>query len=262
MMFNSVALTATFAAAVLGAALPVADPTVAKRDHIESLDVWQAVNATEEYSRETDDAWIKVDMKFPMTIFDKSDSTIYFSMNGLISLSKPGSERSLPSKECTLGSSCLPESTVALNWEDLYIKPKTGSGTVTWTYHDATLRPEIREHYHMSWALCSKAASGGDGGDNGCGAGARYFNLNYFKNQPGIFHISYSNNAVKEFHNWGVIGAQSLGSGEKMQTELPVEAAQESHYNFDGVDYSSYSSCVIIDTIKKTTTWPKDTKDC
>ncbi|KAK6335568.1 hypothetical protein TWF696_002339 [Orbilia brochopaga] len=266
MISQSIALTAAFAAVALGAALPAVDSTkgsLEKRDHIEFLDIWQADNATEKYSRETDDAWKRVHLRFPMTIFGKSDTTVYFSMNGLISLGKPGIGRVLPSESCTFGSSCLPDNTLALDWTDLYIPPESGSQSVAWTYHDATLRPDIREHYHISWNVCAKGQPA-TATPGSCGDAARSFNLNYYKNKPGVFYIQYSAVGKKDFpKNYGVIGAQSLTSNEKLEFELPSKPSNvEEPFIVGGVDYSRARSCVIIDTNKKTVTTPINDESC
>ncbi|KAF3909868.1 hypothetical protein ABW21_db0205970 [Orbilia brochopaga] len=262
MVYTNIALTATFAAVALGAALPPAG-NLAKRDHVESLDVFQASNATEQYSRDTDDAWVKVDMKFPMTMFGKSDSTVYFSMNGLISLGKPGNDRLLPSESCTLGSSCLPDNTLALDWTDLYIPPNAGDQSVTWVYHDAVLRPDIREHYHIGWSVCSKTPDA-TAKPGTCGTAARTFTLNYYKNKPGVFHIRYDSTNKEDFpKNFGVIGVQSFSSSEKLEFELPEKATIPGKpLIIDGVDYGRGTTCIIIDTNTKTVTAPTKEDQC
>ncbi|KAJ6257617.1 hypothetical protein Dda_7404 [Drechslerella dactyloides] len=264
MLLGAVSLTAAFVATAFGAALPLVDPpkSLEKRDYVESYEVWEINdNSTEEYSRETDDAWSKVELKFPMTIFDKSSSTVWFSMNGLISLDEPSANPSIPTKQlpidpasCGLGSSCLPKNTLALMWQDLFMPIGVEGLAVEWIYHEPSLRPDIGHHYHIIFNVCDKKAVLSDGipkETKKCGKATRFFGLNYYENKPGVFHISW--HFDKEVTNPGVIGAQAYP--KYIQVPYPGNIDLP-----DNPDY--YVSCIILDTVKGTTIVPKDRKDC
>ncbi|KAK6336280.1 hypothetical protein TWF696_001842 [Orbilia brochopaga] len=262
MLLDLVALITAFAATTFGAALPAGDPTnsLDKRDTVESADIWKIDDdSTEEYSRETDDAWSKVELKFPMQIFDKSSTTIWLSMNGLISLDEPSSNPSVPARDfpidpasCGLGTSCVSNNTVAVMWQDLYMPPIGANGdlSVEWVHHYPSLSPEIGYHYHFIWSVCDKktAAGGIPTGMKKCGKASRLFVLNYYENQPGVFHMSW--NFDPDVTTSGVIGVQAYP--KYMQIPLPENMPSEKY---------PYS-CAILDTVKNIAVVPRTRAAC
>ncbi|KAF3935144.1 hypothetical protein ABW20_dc0104102 [Dactylellina cionopaga] len=260
MLFKEVALTIAFAATALGAVIPTVENTHShkKRDHAESVDIWQtSKTATEEYSQKTDNEWKQVHLKFPMTIFNKSATYVYFSMNGLISLDKPTKALSVPEKDFPIdsavcnkaGSSCIPDNTVALLWQDLFM-PKNGSYSVSWVYHDAVLAPQIRRHYHFTWSVCDKAGALTATGE--CSPSAtRFFQMNYYENAPGVFHILYYN-APKDSKLPGIVGAQSYPQYLQVQ-DIPHTVRPDEGFSI---------SCLILDTSSNTIKYPTKYEDC
>ncbi|KAJ6257643.1 hypothetical protein Dda_7430 [Drechslerella dactyloides] len=258
-----VALNIVLAAAtVLGAALPSTGDvskqsvsTVNKRDFSINDEVWIGdENTTEEYSRATDDAWTHIKLEFPMKIFGKSDTNVYFSMNGLISLSKPGKGPALPPKKfpvgpASCGSSCIPENTIALLWQDLYLPPRKSGLGVQWVYHEPTTSaPHLGHHYHMFWTACQKGVPFGkpDFPEKPCGDATRSVQLNYYENRPGIFYLTwrYIPDDLKDSF---VIGAQAYP--KYLSAKYP------------GIWPDSDAACLILDTQKKTVT-PEDPNKC
>ncbi|KAF3910351.1 hypothetical protein ABW21_db0209565 [Orbilia brochopaga] len=193
--------------------------TVHKRDHAKSLDIMQSrPNLTEAYSLETDNKWIKIDTEFPVRMFSISSTSIYISMNGLISLEPPvegclsTSNKALPiepSSDTSQDPSCIPQNSVAAFWRDLWFPPNTTDLNVRWTWHDA-IGHHIGHHYHIEWRACDKASSLSDipSSPTKGGAAVRAIQLNFYQSMPGFFYISYSDGTPKHLRE-ATIGAQS-----------------------------------------------------
>ncbi|KAF3909115.1 hypothetical protein ABW21_db0205922 [Orbilia brochopaga] len=220
-----------------------------RRDYVITNDVyWSNVNTTEEYSQATDDAWAEVQLEFPMTIFDKSSSKVYFSMNGLISLSNPGQISSLPPKNLPIdpancGSSCIPDNTLALLWQDLYIPPKTPDLGVNWVYHEpSTSAPQLGHHYHIFWTVCQKGVpiDKPDSEDAPpCGNATRTVQLNYYEKRPGMFYITWSD-IPDDLKDPFIVGAQAY----------PKYLSGKYPGVYPGYPYKQ--GCLILDTQKDT----------
>ncbi|KAJ6257540.1 hypothetical protein Dda_7325 [Drechslerella dactyloides] len=233
--------------------------TIEKRDYLESLDVWESgPKTTAEYSHESDDAWQKVELKFPMTIFGKASSTVWISMNGLLCIDDPtGLRPSVPSQKLPVGPSqcndggCIPDTCLATLWSDLYIPANSATYDygVSWTYHEPANRPEIGHHYHIRWVGCDKSTTGVT--ENCDQKNKRVVQLNLYEKQAGRFHISF---AGMEDSVPGIIGAQS--SGKAVQMSKPA--------NFPAPDPESRYACVIVDTTtpEGVITVPQNSKSC
>ncbi|EWC46025.1 hypothetical protein DRE_04818 [Drechslerella stenobrocha 248] len=268
MLFKGIALTATLATTVLGAAMrmPVFDSVSQvhanrKRDYLVVDEIWQSYQtATPEYSHKTDDQWLKVHLKFPMKIYGKSSSVVYFNMNGLISLDKPSKALSVPAKDLPVDSvscsnnrasySCIPDNTVALLWQDLFI-PTNGTFSVAWVYHDAVLQSNIRRHYHINWKVCDKTATAVTATGECSPSAYRSFSLNYFENTPGVFHLQY-HNIPKNTTLPGIVGAQSYPQHMQAQ-EAPNMVLEREGFSM---------SCLIMDTNTGTFKYPTQSNQC
>ncbi|KAJ6259713.1 hypothetical protein Dda_5351 [Drechslerella dactyloides] len=197
---ESIALTAAFVATVLGATLPA---SLAKRDHRASLDVWQRdKSVSDEYSYETDDAWAKVDLIFPMVLYNKTVATknAWMSMNGIVSFDEPGSCSTVPNQarlpigpnDHGDGKGCLPENSVAAYWQDLWMPPKTSAllGTYIWNVPSQPTKSRSMSFY---WFVCDKVSTGRCGGfyTNPAGNATKEFSVGVYENEPNVIHFSY-----------------------------------------------------------------------
>ncbi|KAK6336294.1 hypothetical protein TWF696_001856 [Orbilia brochopaga] len=220
---------------------------VNKRDYLAAEDAWTGnVNTTEEWSRATDDAWIEVQLEFPMRIFDESSTKIYISMNGLLSLTDPGKISSLPPKSLPIdpascGSPCIPDNTLAVLWQDLYIPPNMPGLTVEWAYHEPTTSvPQLGHHYHFFWTLCQKGAHiGTPGPGKPCGDATRQVLMNYYEKRPGMFYLTWTD-IPDDLKQPFVVGAQAYPKY--------LSGAYPGKYQ------DSNQACLILDTQKNTAT--------
>ncbi|KAK6336271.1 hypothetical protein TWF696_001833 [Orbilia brochopaga] len=267
-MLLKAALTTTFVTAALSAALPATHyntRSLEKRDYITQDTTWSTNGrTTDEEASALDDAWTKYELEFPMTIYDKSSSTIWVSMNGLMCVDDPtGLGPSVPPRNLPVDPSncndggCIPNNCLALFWDDLYM-PRTNHITyqLHWTYHiPNTTAPEIGEHYHILFRACSKTSLVGDVNPyDACPTdGVRTITMDLFAKQPGRFHIGYVR--MKDGVQ-GIIGAQSYsgqGSPRYLQTTKPN--------NFGKGQYPD-TACLIVDTQTNVITVPTDSSDC
>ncbi|KAK6344374.1 hypothetical protein TWF696_008013 [Orbilia brochopaga] len=209
------------------------------------LSMW---NMTEEYSVETDNKWVAVDTQFPVLLFKESSTTMYISMNGLVSFTPPedgclsSSNRALPvgpSSDASQDPSCIPQNTVAAFWKDLWFPPNTIDLRVHWKLYDVVSGNDNR--YRIEWRTCDKASSS----DNVptaptlSGASARAIQLSFYQSKPGLFYINYSGGTAKHLRE-ATIGAQSYPDFVQV-ADIPESVT-------DATDV-----CVTLDTNKRTT---------
>ncbi|KAK6336202.1 hypothetical protein TWF696_001765 [Orbilia brochopaga] len=257
------AVAAAFLGTVLSAALPASGSNKAsldKRDHVKALYIWNTgpgFNNPSSYPQETDDAWQKVELEFPIQIFDKSNTTAWISMNGIFCLDDPtGLGPSVPATSLPVGASqcngkgCLPSTCVLPFWGDYYLPKKSEKArSVRLTYHYPSTAPQVGHHYHVGWDVCSKASQASSAAQHAdCGDQGYEFQMNIFKSHPGKFYIYYFN---MPDHTPGIIGAQSLpnfiqASGSSQNAAGPKKKV----------------TCAIIDTIAGTVITGGKREDC
>ncbi|KAK6355103.1 hypothetical protein TWF696_004227 [Orbilia brochopaga] len=152
------------------------------------------------YVKENDDTWIKLDLLFPIKIFDKTSKVAYISVNGIFSIDEPVADQpSVPEQplpvdpaKCgtTPGAGCLPGTAIAAFWRDLQLSNTGFYGTVVtmqYTYHPGNVTP----HYHIYWALCDKAVDMTPVKDTRCGKASRYVRMTFWQENPGVFMFEY-----------------------------------------------------------------------
>ncbi|KAF3923620.1 hypothetical protein ABW21_db0204555 [Orbilia brochopaga] len=223
---------------------------------------------TTEDTRKTDDAWQRVDLRFPVSIYDQSSTTLWFSMNGLMCLNNPkGLGPSVPPRpfpfdpsKCP-GSGCIPDYCLAFLWDDFYLPRGTaayGDYQVFYIYHEPeyVAPANIGHHYHFYYDICYKKRSpgGADPYPATCAPGSTVgITLNIYEKQPGRFHISYRG---MEDSAPGIIGFQSfygLNPPKYLQTHKPA--------NFPN-NNGTKLACLIVDTEANYIALPGTAKDC
>ncbi|KAF3910215.1 hypothetical protein ABW21_db0202449 [Orbilia brochopaga] len=248
MFFHTVALTVGAAIAALVTAAPTNPSSLQKRDYFEFVNVWDNRNDTSEaYSRSTDEAWARVDFRYPIQIFNTTSSVAYISMDGLISFEEPSASASIPSQPlpvdpntCGEGRGCIARTALAALWTDLYIMPNpinlnNSKLNVTSAYHERNHADGTTRYHTFRWWACDKAISSVSR-SGGCGFGRRFVKVDYADNEPGVFKIVYAGKygaPSSDAKPAGVIGVQSYP--HFLTTEFPVSK-----------DLASGVSCVTI----------------
>ncbi|KAJ6261136.1 hypothetical protein Dda_3802 [Drechslerella dactyloides] len=178
---------------------------------------------------DTDDAWVKVDLEVPITIFGKTSNVAWFSMNGIISIDDPKGmrtvpERPLPVDPATCSSTpdqgCVPATAIMPLWRDLSMKAKTATlGLVmVYTYH----APANVPHYHILWNVCDKAEPmDSTPMSPTCGKALRYFRLTYSLDRPGYFTLEYPMSPDSK-NIAGYIGVQSMQPGNPQNMTVNI----------------------------------------
>ncbi|KAJ6261083.1 hypothetical protein Dda_3748 [Drechslerella dactyloides] len=214
MLFKAVVVGATLVTVAAAAVLPVVrrddpvfnpDPSWPKPWR---KDLLSANKSTPDaYIIANDDTWIKLDLDFPIKIFDKTSTTAYISVNGIFSIDEPvAGQPSVPEQKLpvdpakcgtTPGAGCLPGTAIAAFWRDLQLTNTGAYGTgLGWqyTYHPGNETP----HYHIYWFLCDKAVSMAPIGDTRCGKATRYIRMTFWQQNPGVFMFEYLMNDGSE----------------------------------------------------------------
>ncbi|KAF3909040.1 hypothetical protein ABW21_db0201116 [Orbilia brochopaga] len=258
MLLEAVALTTAFATIALSAVLPAPHHdarSLKKRDYVTFGEVYrfnytESPDQLESAAKEFDDAWSKVELVFPMTIYDKSSTTIWISMNGLICLDNPtGLGPSIPPRNFPIvpnqcnGGGCIPDHCIAVFWDDLYIPYAGQLLAVRYVYHVPNdTAPAYGPHYHVSWDVCSKShIDPSIDPYKGCPKDAgRSFVVNIIENQPGRFPISFIGmpDGIE-----GIVGAQSYSgqaSPKFVQTTKPP--------NWPKQQLEGRKACLRLDT--------------
>ncbi|KAJ6257579.1 hypothetical protein Dda_7364 [Drechslerella dactyloides] len=256
----------------LSAVLPIKDDCghdglsksgLVKRDYSQHLDVWLSNPKNPDsatFSSETDDAWYKLDLKFPFTFFGKTSSTAWISMNGFITLDEPTSSKSSGRNvpfPADPASNDVPQSMVAPLWRDLWMAPFVKDLSVSWNYNLPT-RPGPENDgpsYSFYWSACDKAVPATNGSDSEpfapCGPATRWFGASYFKNKPGIWSFRLMGDYADKVE--GTVGIQSYPSF--MVASYPPPTKFE--FN-EGLK----RACMILDTNTNTTSVPEDQLKC
>ncbi|KAK6355054.1 hypothetical protein TWF696_004180 [Orbilia brochopaga] len=217
---GAVVLLITTASSAFIPTRPDAAPQTGPTPHVTYI--WQSSESTTDAEvHDTDDAWIKVDLEIPITIFGKTSNVAWFSMNGIISIDDPKDirtvpERSLPVDPAACASTpekgCIPATAIVPLWRDFSMKAKSpGLGVfMVYTYHPPLYGP----HYHIVWGLCDKAVSMDPTSNfpSGCGKAYRYFRLTFYSDNPGYFMLEYPMSQDSE-NVGGFIGVQSMQPG-------------------------------------------------
>ncbi|KAF3912210.1 hypothetical protein ABW21_db0209282 [Orbilia brochopaga] len=215
MMIKAVC-AALFVATASSAVLP---KLATRTDYPPPIDTyfWNSTkDTTEDVIRAADNAWARLDLKFPIRIFDKSSNTIWVSMNGVVSLDEPITnvpnvpERPLPvdpkvfTNDGPVGS-YFPRNAIAPFWRDMSIKAETEG-----TY----VRAEYRQHsglesprYHIYFRLCDKAEKDWAPAREVCGKATRNFILTFTQDQPGVYSVLYLLGGEKDIQ--ATVGVQA-----------------------------------------------------
>ncbi|KAJ6257350.1 hypothetical protein Dda_8239 [Drechslerella dactyloides] len=223
-MFLKAAFGATLIAVVSAAVLPARNTDVALEDIPGDWGdggiFWQNnLNTTEEDVEALSNAWTKLKLRFPITIFNKTSDMIYISINGIISLDKPVAsvpttpEQPLPVDPLTCSGSnsgvgCIPGTSILPFWRALSLRPRGDRTDVEGGYtkpHSGLPMP----HYHLYWSVCETGVPTGDGGRKICGNASRYIGVVLGKDEPGIIRVFYPLIRGITGYQKGVIGIQS-----------------------------------------------------
>ncbi|KAF3902598.1 hypothetical protein ABW21_db0208297 [Orbilia brochopaga] len=158
-------------------------------------------NTSDAYVKDNDDSWFRLELAFPIQIFNKTSTVAWMSVNGIFSIDEPtvGGPDSVPEQplpvdpeKCanTPGVGCLPGTAIAAFWRDMQLWNHGAYATVMsmdYTYHDGNTTP----HYHVYWVVCDKAVSMAPVADTRCGKASRYFRMTFWQAHPGIFMFEY-----------------------------------------------------------------------
>ncbi|KAJ6261135.1 hypothetical protein Dda_3801 [Drechslerella dactyloides] len=238
MLFKAVILSAALAATTLGAALPSrvqSSPEPANtwppvgsvpNKHIWGGDISHPSETplnTPAYAAATDDAWAKIDLVVPITMFGRTSYVAWVSMNGIFTIDEPDMslptlpERPLPVDPASCKTSpggCIPETAILPFWADLVIKPGYDFLGVSLLYsqHVTIDDPLAKmQHHHLDWFVCDKAVSMEPleaEGDPYCGKASRYASVTWGPGAPGIILLQYVQNKPN-IATAGTIGIQS-----------------------------------------------------
>ncbi|KAJ6259937.1 hypothetical protein Dda_5581 [Drechslerella dactyloides] len=161
---------------------------------------WSKENTTQEFVAATDNAWAKVDLKFPVKVFNKSSNTIWVSMNGIVSLDEPNLDApSVPNRPLPIDPESfsrggatggfIPGTAIMPFWRDMSMKAATNDTGVwvQYTYHPGYEVP----HYHIYWRGCDKAEEDWAAGREQCGKATRFFILTLGSDKPGVVQLLY-----------------------------------------------------------------------
>ncbi|KAK6518963.1 hypothetical protein TWF281_003653 [Arthrobotrys megalospora] len=246
-------LISLLAFAVTCTALPTKNQIRAPGDKGYYYPLWLGnTTFTAQDSHQTDDAWIQKHLEFPLHIYGKTTSTVWISMNGILSLEPPPKTDSLtllkncnsPKQLCQLNNAIIPYG------KDLFLKPKTSGIWVRWAFHIPA--PNYNDpHHHVMWYICDKSPQKGPFTDIApCGSATRYFSITFHKLNPGVIILEYYN---FEGNDWsdGVIRIQSsLNLATFPSDGIPTNADSKGH------------TCIIFDTKKNTYQISTDPKEC
>ncbi|KAK6343969.1 hypothetical protein TWF696_007620 [Orbilia brochopaga] len=177
---------------------------------------WSKNDTTQDVVKATDDAWAKIDLLFPLKIFNKSSSTIWVSMNGIVSLDEPNLEiSSVPERPLPVDpeifsrdgatTGYFPANAIAPFWRDMSMKaaaPETGVW-VQYIHQEGAEYPQ----YHIYFRACDKAEKDWAAGRERCGKGTRNFILMFGMDKPGTFQLMYLLGGEKDIQ--ATVGVQS-----------------------------------------------------
>ncbi|KAF3916989.1 hypothetical protein ABW21_db0201542 [Orbilia brochopaga] len=249
-------VVATLSATVLSAALPAnkdnKDGSLEKRDHVKYLEIWtnggSELDIPEDYSREADDAWQKLELDFPIQMFDKINTTAWISMNGAFCLddptelgpSVPATSLPVDATKCN-GKGCLPNTCILPLWDDYYLPRKSKQPiSVSLTYHFPSDAPQVGYHYHIWWLVCRKSGQATNATTyEDCGDKGYHIQVNFYQNIPGkyfVFHYAKPDSP-------NIVGAQSFPKF--------IQAPSEQKFR-----------CAVIDTINEKIQTSDSGEDC
>ncbi|KAF3910703.1 hypothetical protein ABW21_db0207858 [Orbilia brochopaga] len=220
-MLLTVVLGITLATTISAAVLPSRHVGIALDDIPDGEDglFWQSnLNTTDEDVEALSNAWTKLKLRFPITVFNKTSDLIYISINGMVSLDKPSigvpttPEQPLPVDPSSCNSSeskvgCIPGTSILPFWTALSLRPKSEITNVNGGFtkpHTGLMMP----HYHLYWVLCETGTPMGDSSISICGNASRYISLVLGKDEPGIIRVYFPLRGVTGLQK-GVIGIQS-----------------------------------------------------
>ncbi|KAK6354806.1 hypothetical protein TWF696_003939 [Orbilia brochopaga] len=239
MFLSTLVLGASFAASISAAVLPRAPQTGGDPNHPEWPDRWHLWawegndTATADFVKEKDNAWIKIDLQFPITMFGKTSKVAWASVDGVFTIDEPNPdvpvvpERALPvdPASCNNGNSaggCIPDTSIAVLWRDMGLVPGYPKGflslLVAFTYHPSLPTP----HHHIQWRFCDNKASWDfdPGLLSPCGSALRVVTLTFMEARPGWYNVVYHMDNGGRKGPQGVIGMQSYSEGKHMTLPL------------------------------------------
>ncbi|KAJ6261347.1 hypothetical protein Dda_4017 [Drechslerella dactyloides] len=197
--------------------------------------------ATTEFVEKTDDAWAKVSLEFPITMFGKTSQVAWISVNGIFSIDEPDlnvrsvPERTLPVDPSSCNTTnfdsstqggCIPNTAILPLWRDMSMKAgipiKDLNVEIAYTWHKGYETP----HHHIAWMFCDKEVSWDTNTsvypsmDQRCGKAFRFTLLTFGPDKPGVYLIQHQVFNYSFADVQGVIGAQSYSEGKSMM--VPV----------------------------------------
>ncbi|KAK6359067.1 hypothetical protein TWF696_000236 [Orbilia brochopaga] len=256
-MFSKAVFGIALVAAVSAAVLPSRNTDIASDDIPGGSDglFWQSnLNTTEEDVQALSNAWTKLNLRFPVTVFNKTSDVIYISINGIVSLDKPSvsipttPEQPLPVDPASCSASgqpslgCIPGTSILPFWAPLSLRPKSDRTEVDGGFtkpHTGLMMP----HYHLYWRLCETGVPIGDGSLPLCGNAGRYIGVVLGKNEPGIIRVFFPLRGITGYQR-GVIGIQSYPE----YLSVPVSEVFDSEKNGENCPE------VIFDTVARKVT--------
>ncbi|KAF3922672.1 hypothetical protein ABW21_db0203198 [Orbilia brochopaga] len=193
MLHSTIALTAvvSFTATVLGTALPGSYDIFYRSPDLPN----------DQYSYETDDAWGKIELLFPMVLYGKTVArkNAWMSMNGILSFDKPNTcstvpnQPQLPVKQNRPNSKgCLPAQSVAIYWQDMWMPPKTDTLSVSYEWVIPS-KPNTSRTMTFYWYACDKLSKGKCNRDYPVPLDSQWKPtvMTYFEDEPNVLHIEY-----------------------------------------------------------------------
>ncbi|KAK6344244.1 hypothetical protein TWF696_007886 [Orbilia brochopaga] len=200
MLHSTIVVTGllSLATTLLGAALP---DTLVKRDHSGYVDLWIRGKTfpNDDYSYRTDDAWGKIDLLFPITLYNRTvaPTNAWLSMNGILSFDEPTACSTVPNQprlpaDANNDNGCLPANAVAAYWQDLWMPPRSGTLKATYSWRIPS-KPNKSRLMTFYWFVCDKVSGGECGGfyTQPAGNATKEFTVGFYENEPNVVHLSY-----------------------------------------------------------------------
>ncbi|KAF3902556.1 hypothetical protein ABW21_db0206219 [Orbilia brochopaga] len=176
----------------------------------------------------TDNAWTKIDLVLPITLFGRTSHVAWVSMNGIFTIDEPDMslptvpERPLPVNpdDCkTSPGGCIPATAILPFWADLVLRPPLTYITQTNVEmhaldHGNTAEEPMgrKQHYHLFWRVCDKSMPmeipNGYPAYTYCGQASRVFCMTWGVGAPGVIELTYYNDGLS-LATAGTIGIQS-----------------------------------------------------